>query len=177
MARPKEGVTPKNFIHVQNYFSRAFRFDRLRGLGWFESGDNYYDAKEAYTKLQYPNWDKNDAKSLDKRCQTLQKWIDTHIPNEKWQRCLLTIRQAKSRKKLKLRQLNLKYNVYLNVKILAEKKGVTMNALIEQLVEPVLNKIYRAEFEAELNPPKTKMITNSKSRKKVRNKPLKIKKY
>lgn len=156
MARPKQGVTPKNLLHVENYFSRAFRFDRLRGVGWFESDDAYYDAKETYKKLPYFNWTTKDSKTIDKRCKTLQKWVDQHVADDKWQRCLLTLRQAKSRKKLKLRQLNLQSDVYLTVKILAKKKGITMGKLVKKLAEPALQKIYDAEFEAEYKYPRNK---------------------
>lgn len=164
MARPKEGVTPKNLLHVENYFSRAFRFDRLRGQGWFKDEDTYYDAKEAYKSLPHFNWTTKDTKMIDKRCKTLQKWIDQHVANDKWQRCLLTLRQAKSRKKLKLRQLNLKADVYLTVKILAEKKGITMGELVKRLAEPALKRIYGAEFEAEYKYPRNniKSIINKK---------------
>lgn len=153
MARPKQGVTPKNLLHVENYFSRAFRFDRIRGQGWFESEDAYYDAKEAYKNLPHFNWTTKDTKMIEKRCKTLQIWIDQHVANEKWQRCLLTLRQAKSRKKLKLRQLNLKFDVYLTVKTLAKKKGITMSDVVKKLAEPALQKIYDAEFAAEYKYP------------------------
>lgn len=166
MARPKQGVTSKNLLHVENYFSRAFQFDRLRGQGWFESEDAYYDAKEAYKKLPHFNWTTKDTRMIDKRCMILQKWIDKHIANEKWQRCLLTLRQAKSRKKLKLRQLNLKSDVYLTVKILAKKKGITMSDVVKKLAEPALKKIYDAEFASEFKYPKhnIKSIVNKKTK-------------
>lgn len=164
MARPKKGVTPKNLLYVEDYFSRAFQADRLSGQGWFKSWNAYYDAKETYKKIPHYHWTAKDTKTVAKRCAALQKWIDQYIPNSKWQRCLLTIRQAKSRKKLKLRQLNLRSDVYLTVKILADKKGITMGEIIKKLTEPALQKIYDKEFEAEYKMKRNKN-NSSKTRK------------
>lgn len=141
MARPKKGVTPANINKVDNYFLRAFKYDRLHRDSWFASHDALYEAKESYKKLPAISSKSSEAKktTLANRCVALQQWIDTYIPNEKWQRCLLTLRQEKSRKKLKLRQLNLGADIYSKVKVLAEKKGITMGEAIQKLAKPALN--------------------------------------
>lgn len=159
MPRPKQGVTSKNFLRIDNYFVRAFRFDRLSGKGWFNDNNSYYKAKEKFQKLPNINWSDESAKkiSLDKRRKALQKWIDEHVSNEKWQRCLLSLRQDKSRKKLDIRQLNLKADIYRTVKIISQKKKITMGEVIRQLAEPVLAKIYKSEFDVEFKISKRKI--------------------
>jgi hypothetical protein len=152
MPRPRIGVTLTNMNKVELYFARAFKHDRLRGRGWFNNHDIFFEAKENFQKL--PSIDSKTPQtkkhSTQHRCDALQKWIDAYIPSEKWQRCLLTLRQDKSRRKLKLRQLNLQSDVYLIVKALAKKKEMTMGELIRTLAEPVLNKMYKQEFNKEL---------------------------
>jgi macrodomain Ter protein organizer (MatP/YcbG family) len=93
--------------------------------------------------------------SIGKRIQqeALQIWIHTYVSPEKWQRCLLTLRQNKSRKKLKLRRLDLKMDVYLTVKTLAKKLGMSMGDTIFSLAKPKLDKIYQTELANELKLP------------------------
>ncbi len=159
MPRPRKGVTLANLNNVEYYFSRALRNERMQRSGWFPDYDLFYEAKEEFRKLpRVDSSDKSQEKiSMGKRQKALQKWVDKYIKKEKWQRCLLTLRQDKSRKKLGLRQLNLKADIYRTVKIISQKKGITMGEVIKKFAEPMLKKIYKSEIETELRISEIKM--------------------
>jgi hypothetical protein len=158
MPRPRKGVTFSNIHHVDSYFHNALKSNRLSTTKSVESLSLMYDAKEAFLNLPAINWTNDSTKkeSVLKRKDGLQAWIDKYILPEKWQRCLLTLRQNKSRKKLKLRRLDLKMDVYLTVKALAKKQGLSIGDAIYNLAKPKLDKMYKAEFANEFKLPKKK---------------------
>jgi hypothetical protein len=158
MPRPRKGVTLSNIHHVDSYFHNALKSNRLSTSKSLESLNLIYDAKEAFLKLPVINWTNDTTKkeSILKRKEELQTWIDKYISTEKWQRCLLTLRQNKSRKKLKLRRLDLKMDVYLTVKALAKKQGLSIGDTIYNLAKPKLDKMYKTEFANEFKLPKQK---------------------
>lgn len=148
MPRPRQGVTSANILNVDSYFSRALKDNRLFTRQPTQNFDLIFQAKEAFFKLPPIDW-KNETtkkKSITLRIAALQQWIDQYVDPKKWQRCLLTLRQNKSRKKLKLRRLDLQMNVYLTVKILAKSFGLSLNDTIDKLAKPALNKIYKNQL-------------------------------
>ena len=106
------------------------------------------EAKDHFNQLPQIDWKNDSTKtaSMIKRREALQQWIDKFIPSKKWQRCLLTLRQNKSRRKLKLKRLDLQLDVYLTVKTLAKKKGQSIGETIYYLAKPALDKIYKSEY-------------------------------
>ncbi len=151
MPRPRKGITSANFLQVDRYFTLALRDNRLfdkstKGLSIL------HQAKEAFNRLPNINWSSPDAKktSIAKRQAALQEWVDNFIPPNKWQRCLLTLRQNKSRKKLKLRRVDLPLEVYLTVKALAQKQELSLAETIFKLAKPAFNRLYKKEFAKEI---------------------------
>ena len=152
MARPRKGVTKANLLQVDRYFSLALKQNRLFNLSSSKNLEIFYYAKEAYNKLPSIDW-KNDItkkNSIDNRIAALQIWVDEYVPAEKWQRCLLTLLQNKSRKKLKLRRLDLQLDIYLIVKALARKQKMSLGATIYKLAKPAFNKICKAELARDI---------------------------
>jgi hypothetical protein len=156
MPRPRKGITLSNIHLVDSYFHNALKNNRLSSSKSLESLNRTYDAKEAFMALPAINWKTETIKkeTILKRQAALQVWIDEYITPEKWQRCLLTLRQNKSRKKLKLRRLDLKMDVYLTVKTLAKKLGMNIGDTIYHLAKPKLDKIYKNELAHEMKLPK-----------------------
>ena len=155
MPRPRNGVTLGNIHLVDRYFHNAIKNNRLATSQSTESLGRVFDAKEAFLKLPVINW-KNETTKKDtilQRKEALQQWIDEFVTPTQWQRCLLTLRQNKSRKKLKLRRLDLKMEVYLTVKALAKKLGLSIGDTIQHLAKPKLDKLYKTEFASELKLP------------------------
>ncbi len=72
----------------------------------------------------------------------MQEWIDKYVSAIKWQRCLMTLRQKRSRKKHDLRKVELPIDVYLTVKNLAENMNCAMWEAINNVAEQALKKIY-----------------------------------
>lgn len=158
MPRPRKGVTLDNLHNVDRYFFQALKGNKLFLNKNTQNFNLHYEAKEAFSKLPAIDW-KNDATkkaSMLTRQQALQAWIDQYITPEKWQRCLLTLRQNKSRKKLKLRRLDLQADVYLTLKALAKKKKLSLGETIYQLAKPALNKLYKKELIEEQASPRKK---------------------
>ena len=142
MPRPRKGVTLANMYHVDDYFYRALKDNRL-----YEENDDSWElhdnANRTFKKIppiDYKN-EKTKKASKEERRVALQKWIDKHVSPEKWQRCLMTLRQRKSRKKLNLQRVDLPMEVYLVVKRLADKKGATLAEAIYSVAKPALDKI------------------------------------
>lgn len=157
MPRPRKGVTYANFLHVDRYFALALKDNRLfekttKGLKLLQ------EAREAFNKLPTINWSTAENKkiSLVIRQAALQKWIDQFIPPAKWQRCLLTLRQNKSRKKHKLKRLDLPLEVYLTVKALSQKKNLSLAETIYQIAKPAFEKIAKKEFATSIRLVKVK---------------------
>ncbi len=160
MPRPRQGVTLSNIHLVDRYFHNALKTNRLSSTLSVENLGMQFDAREAFQKLPVINW-KNDATKKETillRREALQQWIDQFVSPAQWQRCLLTLRQNKSRKKLKLRRLDLKMEVYLTVKALAKKMGLSIGETIHQLAKPKLDKFYKTEFSTEFKLPKRKRL-------------------
>lgn len=160
MARPRRGVTLQNLHQVDRYFYQALQDNRLFKENSVETTRKVFRAKGAFRKLPSINWKNETVKKNTMRIRqiALQDWIDTYVPKEKWQRCLLTLRQHKSRKKLQLKRLDLQLDVYLTVKALAKKLGLSLGEVIFKLAKPKLDKIYRVEFEGELGVKKKKKL-------------------
>ncbi len=158
MPRPRKGVTFANLHLVDSYFQNAIKLNRLSTNKSIEHLGFMYDAKEAFKALPIINWKDSTSKkdSLLQRKEALQAWIDKYITPDKWQRCLLTLRQNKSRKKLKLRRLDIKIDVYLAIKALAKKQGLSMGETIYNLAKPKLDKLYKMELAKELQPARKK---------------------
>lgn len=145
MPRPRKGVTAKNLHEVDRYFSRLLKENRSLSNSTSKNFNLQHEAKRAYDKLPALEWhtENSKSKSMQIRIPALQNWIDKYVTAVKWQRCLLTLRQNKSRKKLKLKRLDLQLDVYLNLKLLAKKQGRTIGETIHELVKPALKKAYR----------------------------------
>lgn len=152
MARPRRGVTLQNLHQVDRYFYQALKDNRLFKEASVETTRKVFRAKEAFQKLPGVNWKNETVKKTTMRLRqaALQAWIDTYVPKEKWQRCLLTLRQHKSKKKLKLKRLDLQLEVYLTVKALAKKLELSLGEVIYKLAKPKLDRIYKMEFEKAL---------------------------
>lgn len=145
MARPSNGVTLVNMYFIDRYFSRALKDNRLHEDYGDDGWKMYHDAKEAFKSI--PDIDyKNESTTKEARRIALQNWINNHVPSKRWQRCLMTQRQHRSRKKLKLRKLDLPEEVYDVIRSLAEKMGVTMGDAIYSIARPALDKIYADEY-------------------------------
>lgn len=152
MPRPRLGITLQNLHQVDRYFYQSLKDNRLYKATSVESTRHLFQAKEAYQKLPNINW-KNEAakmKSIHERQLALQAWVDKYVPPEKWQRCLLTLRQSKSRKKLKLKRLDLQLDVYLTLKTLAQKMRLSLGETIYKLAKPQLDKLYKTEMTKKL---------------------------
>ena len=151
MPRPRKGVTLENLHHVDRYFSQSLKNNRLFINNSAAKSNLHYDALDAFKKLPAIDWKNDDLKqsTLSKRCIALQEWIDQYVSPTKWQRCLLTLRQNKSRKKLKLRRLDLQLDVYLTIKALAKKQKISLGEVIYKLAKPALDKIYKSELAYE----------------------------
>lgn len=152
MARPRKGVTLSNLLSVDRYFSLALKDNRLFPAKAAKNIDLLYQAKEAYQKLPAIDWKSDSQKKMTMltRQSALQAWVDEHVTPAKWQRCLLTLRQNKSRKKLKLRRLDLPLEVYLTVKALALKQEKSLSETIYHLAKPAFEKLSKKEYESEL---------------------------
>lgn len=158
MPRPRKGVTAANLLQVDRYFLLALKDNRLFTEKSPMRLSLVQEAKDAYNKLPPLDWKTESTRkhSLVKRQLALQEWIDKFIPPKKWQRCLLTLRQNKSRKKHKLRRLDLPLDTYLIIKALAQKQQLTLSATIYNLAKPVFNKLFKSEYEKELGISKMK---------------------
>lgn len=150
MPRPRKGVTLENLYPVDSYFYRALKDNRL-----FEENDVGWElnnkAGTAFKKL--PTIDRSNHKTkqatTEQRRVALQKWVDKYIPPDKWQRCLMTLRQNKSRKKLKLRNIHVTQEVYFGVQTLAERTGLTMGEVIYKVTQAALDKLHAEEIASE----------------------------
>lgn len=151
MARPHRGVTLENMYYVDSYFYRALKDRRLFETEESDENWGFYDnANEAFNTLPSINRKNEETKkaTTEERRIALQEWVDKYISSKKWQRCLMTLRQDKSRKKLKLKSLDLTLDVYLVVKNLAEKMGMTIGEAIYDIAKPALDKLYADELQA-----------------------------
>jgi len=160
MTRPRRGVTLQNLHQVDRYFYQALKDNRLFKETSVEATRKVFRAKEAFQKLPGVNWKNETVKKNTMRIRqvALQAWIDTYVPKEKWQRCLLTLRQHKSRKKLQLKRLDLQLDVYLTVKALAKKLELSLGEVIYKLAKPKLDRIYKVAFIEELETRRKKNI-------------------
>jgi hypothetical protein len=147
MSRPRKGVTLENMYYVEEYFYRALKDDRL-----YEDDEDSWNlqdsANRAFKRLpsiDYKN-EKTRKASGEERRIALQKWIDKYISSERWQRCLMTLRQNKSRKKLKHVRVDLPLEVFTAVKLLAREKKVTLSEAIYSAIKPALDDIYANEL-------------------------------
>jgi hypothetical protein len=149
--RPRKGVTLQNLHQVDRYYYQALKDNRLFKETSVEATRELFRAKEAFQKLPSINWKTAATKktSMSIRQAALQNWVDKYVPKEKWQRCLLTLRQHKSRKKLKLKRLDLQLDVYLTVKALANKLKLSLGEVIYKLAKPKLDQIYKKEWRKE----------------------------
>lgn len=140
MPRPSKGVTLANMIYVQNYFRRALKENRL-----YQEDDNgwhlNYKANQAFEEMVRINCNKKISR--EEEVVFLQGWIDQYVSAKKWQRCLMTLRQKRSRKKHDLRKVELPIDVYLTVKNLAEKMNCAMWEAIDNVAQQALKKVYR----------------------------------
>lgn len=147
MARPRMGITLENMYPVESYFYGALKDNRLFDIEREDSWNLQNDANEAFKKL--PPIDRTNDETREettqKRRVALQEWVDQYVPPDKWQRCLMTLRQNKSRKKLQLKRVDLTLETYLLVKHLAEKMNLTIGETIYQVAKPVLDTLYAAE--------------------------------
>jgi hypothetical protein len=151
MPRPRRGVTLSNLLQVDRYFALALKENRLFTNKTL-SLNALHEAKEAFSKLPAIQWKTETSKknSMVHRQVALQAWIDQFVDSIKWQRCLLTLRQKKSRKKRKLRRLDLPLEIYLIVKALALKQDLTLAEAIYKLAKPAFEKLSKTEYKKEL---------------------------
>jgi len=148
MPRPRQGVTQANLLNVDRYFYYMLRDNRLFTDSSIPGLSLQYDAKEAFKALPPINW-KNESErqlSMAERREALQNWIDKYVPAKKWQRCLLTLRQHKYRKKQQLKRLDISLETHLTIKLLAEKQHLSINEVIHKLAKSALQKICKNEL-------------------------------
>src|SRR5437016_1964016 len=123
MPRFRVGVTRKNLFNVSAYFKRAIHDERLfEKTSSMENVRNINQAIEAFKALPEIEWNSVTKEvSLEEFRQALQCRVDEYVPPDKWQRCLMTLRQQHARKKHYLRHLDIPQNILSTVSILAEK--------------------------------------------------------
>ncbi len=134
MPKPRIGVTAENWLEVFVYFKRAINEDRL-----FEQySKEYTRVVEAEQALLAIMDIKGDRKN---KCRhAMQIWVDEYVPPKKWERCLKTLRQKKSIKKLTLVRLDLPYNIFSQLKALAKTLNLNLKETVSQLTETELKR-------------------------------------
>lgn len=142
MPRAKIGVTPNNFFLVRQYFDRAIKDNRLWDLEP-TSNDKSIIAIHEFNILLAKELTESHATSdeIEEARKALQLWIDKYIPAGKWQRCLKTLRQRKSRKRLRLHHLDLNHRVYSAIKELAERFNLSLSKVIYKLAKAELTRL------------------------------------
>lgn len=145
MGRSRKGVTLDNMRNVLQYFNNSLERGNLYRKD--KNGDiincEYQElmkVSKAFNQMRAEIYEQKDREKYQK---LLQQWIDTYILPEQWQRCLMTLRQKKSIKTLKLQVLNLPEDVYISVKMLSRHKGCTMSETIRYIIEPHIKKMYK----------------------------------
>ncbi len=138
MPRIKIGVTVNNIFLVREYFERAIKDNRLWTLELYHS-DFIIKATEEFQMFAHLFVEVNSLPiDIEKARLTLQQWIDQYVHPNKWQRCLKTLRQRKSRKRLGLHHVDLNHKIYSCVKELAEKHNTSLTQVIYKLAKAEL---------------------------------------
>lgn len=147
MPRPKKGVTLDNMFLVYQYFSRAIEDNRL----WNEEEgtDEIVQATNAFSSLPIKEAIQTEetVEKMDAIRQVLQLWVDKYVPPKKWHRCLKTLRQRKSRKRLRLHHLDLNQEAYRCIKELAGRFDLSLADTIHKMAKGELNRIQENEGE------------------------------
>lgn len=128
MPRPKVYVTSENALAIYQYFANALHNKRL-----FPSASKaHHNAAQAFAQL--PNL--TDRPSItEAEVAALQNWVDSHVPLEKWKRCLATLRQIRSTQKLELKSLKLNEATYARLKTYADKQGLSIQDTVGQILQ------------------------------------------
>ena len=149
----KEGVTEARVWEIYHYFRRALKAGRLLG-----EPEHYHLVEEA-EKLLVTAMTKDSGEN----CQLVQAWVDKYVTLKQWQRCIRTLHQRKSRKKLALVTLNLPVDIYFKLKVLSKEFKLGLKDTINQLANAELNRLTDKEvkyypLKKEMDP-KHKLIT------------------
>lgn len=144
MARPRKGVTLDNMRGVLQYFNNSLKRGNLycKDKNGNIENSGYRDLIKATDAFDEMRTQVYKQKEREKDRQLLQEWIDAYVLPEQWQRCLMTLRQKKSIKKLRLQVLNLPEDVYFSIKMLSRHKELTMSETIRYIIEPHIKKMY-----------------------------------
>lgn len=128
MPRPKVYVTLENALAIYQYFANALHNKRL----FPPASKAHHHAAQAFAQL--PNL--TDSSSISKvEVAELQNWVDSHVPLEKWKRCLATLRQIRSTQKLELRSLKINEATYARLKSYADEQGLSIQDTVGQVLQ------------------------------------------
>jgi macrodomain Ter protein organizer (MatP/YcbG family) len=143
MSRKRIGVTETNFNEVDIYFHNMFKSNRAVGDKSLAALYKLQEAKENYYNLPKIVWSNKKASiaSIEKRRKSLNVWINDYIAPYIWERCLKTLRQNRSRKKLKLKKIDLPYQVYSKLKLLSQNQKIPIVKIIEKNADSAIRKM------------------------------------
>jgi macrodomain Ter protein organizer (MatP/YcbG family) len=143
MSRKRVGVTLDNIHDIDIYFKNLFKSNRVIESHKLEDLNKQFEAKESFLNLPEINWKNKIAtlKTIQVRAKALEEWVKQYIPKSRWERCLKPIRQNKSRRKLRLKRIDLPNAVYQKLKTLSTIKKSSINGLIDNLASAALQRI------------------------------------
>ncbi len=141
MPRTKIGVTLNNLLLVRQYFERAIKDNRLWTLESYHPDFILKAIKEFNLSAHLFVVNGLEMREAEKARLVLQQWIDHYVEPNKWQRCLKTLRQRKSRKRLGLHHVDLNHKIYGCVKELAEKYNISLTQVIYKLAKAELHRL------------------------------------
>lgn len=123
--RPKAKITKNNYLQAYFYFSNAIQEYRL---------DVFVDDKQSEGEVIFTAL-KLTSKITEEKLEKFQEWINTHIQESTWQKCLHAIRQKEYNKRRNTKTLQISGEVYTQLKDCARRMGnKTLEGAIKSLV-------------------------------------------
>lgn len=134
MSRAKVLINDGNVREIYQYFAKALHEKRI----FKHDTQTLTKARQAFLTVASA-YDKK-AESLEFK-EILQEWIDTYVPQSKWQRCLATLRQLRSNQRHEVKSVKLNKETYMILKSYAEYLDLSLPQAIHQAIAPLLKEL------------------------------------
>lgn len=133
MSRVRVEISNSNAMDVYQYFANALHEKRI----FKEKPEILAEAQQAFLQITSTH-EINNNRQLEIFKSSLQEWVDTYVPQNKWQRCLATLRQIRSNHRHEVKSVKLAKETYTLVKTYAELLQISLPQAIHKAIESLL---------------------------------------
>lgn len=133
MSRTRTSITQENAKKIYQYFAKALQEKRI----FADDLKKLAEAKQAFYELASTYDETIESSDL----QSLQSWVNTYVPFDKWKRCLATLRQIRANKRHDVRSLKLNCETYDLLKDYAHYCQINMQTAIYNTIKPLCDQV------------------------------------